>query len=72
VVLLFESENFFEPENIRRIGRLAEVLGAEPLSCLPIPEHCPYILIGCIDNLEFEVKPKGMDIQLESFYSYPG
>jgi len=29
VVLLFESRNFFEPENIGRIGRLAEVLEAE-------------------------------------------
>jgi len=29
VVLLFESENFFEPENIRRIGRLAEAMEAE-------------------------------------------
>jgi len=29
VVLLFESENFFEPENIRVIGRLAEVLEAK-------------------------------------------
>ena len=29
VVLLFESGNFFEPENIRVIGRLAEVLEAE-------------------------------------------
>jgi len=29
VILLFESENFFEPENIRRIGRLAETLEAE-------------------------------------------
>ncbi|MEA2085066.1 MAG: hypothetical protein U9O82_12685 [Thermodesulfobacteriota bacterium] len=29
VVLLFESENFFKPENIRRIKRLAEALEAE-------------------------------------------
>ncbi|MDL1959766.1 MAG: MMPL family transporter [Deltaproteobacteria bacterium] len=28
VVLLFESRDFFEPENIRRIGRLAEALEA--------------------------------------------
>ena len=29
VVLLFESGNFFDPENIRRIKRLAEALDAE-------------------------------------------
>jgi hydrophobe/amphiphile efflux-3 (HAE3) family protein len=29
VILLFESKNFFEPENIRRIKRLAEALEAE-------------------------------------------
>jgi predicted RND superfamily exporter protein len=29
VVLLFESGNFFEPENIRRIGHLAEALETE-------------------------------------------
>jgi len=54
VILLFESENFFEPDNIRLLGRLAEALEAE----------VPYLKdITWLGNVEYiESIPDGISV----------
>ena len=59
VVLLVESDNFFEPENIRALGRLAKVLETE----------VPYLKdITWLGNVESMLRAPGTALTFMSFW----